>query len=145
MYISYTRGHLLAGEEWLCYLDAGSPSALVELQRSSGRPCKCQNVGTAEDPSPPEVLKLLSPLCRSVTHRHPRELTRAARDQKGRIGQRKTQKKTCKSQLLGHCEVLINGELGELSYHSKVTVPWGEMRPLLTLNWSCCLTFLTKY
>lgn len=41
----------------VCFLDAESPSALVELQHSSGHPCKCQNAGTDEDPSLPELLK----------------------------------------------------------------------------------------
>lgn len=34
-------------------------SGLVGLQLSSGRPCKCQNVGTEQDPSQPDLVKTL--------------------------------------------------------------------------------------
>ena len=50
--------------------------ACFMLQPSSGRPCKCHNLGTDEAPSQSEQLKLCSLLCRSATHRHSREFTR---------------------------------------------------------------------
>lgn len=97
LYVCNTRAHLSAYCVWLCYRDAASPSDMVELQRSSGRPCKCQSVGTAEHRAlRPKELKLLYHLSRSATSRHPRGFTRAERGWEVKIRQRKTQERPLK-------------------------------------------------